>query len=140
MDWRYEGDPRRQALRDYYGKITRLRRDTPVLRRGSFTTLATEGEATPVARELDGKLAVALFNAGTTPVTLTLSQDGRCRLWPGPGRRWCSRSRWARRLFPRAAGASFAHRRQAGSARRRPADHLAGPERGDFAQLDRFGW
>ena len=30
MDWRYAGDPRRQALRDFYGKVTRLRRDLTI--------------------------------------------------------------------------------------------------------------
>ncbi len=73
MDWRYEGDPRRQALRDYYGTITRMRRDTPVLSRGSFTALNTTGKGYAFARSLDGKLALALFNAGVTPVTLTIS-------------------------------------------------------------------
>jgi cyclomaltodextrinase / maltogenic alpha-amylase / neopullulanase len=73
FDWRYSGDPRKAALRDYYGSITRLRRDTPVLSRGDFTALATQGKGYAFARDLDGKLAVSLFNAGPTPVTLTLS-------------------------------------------------------------------
>jgi cyclomaltodextrinase / maltogenic alpha-amylase / neopullulanase len=73
MDWRYEGDPRRQALRDYYGTITRMRRDTPVLSRGAFTALNTTGKGYAFARSLDGKLALAMFNAGATPVTMTIS-------------------------------------------------------------------
>ncbi len=75
FDWRYTGDPRRVALRDYYGTITRLRRDTPVLRRGAFTTLDTQGEGYAYARNLDGNLAVVLLNAGNIPVTLQLPVD-----------------------------------------------------------------
>ena len=75
FDWRYTGDPRRVALRDYYGTITRLRRDTPVLRRGAFTTLATAGKGYAFARSLDGRVAVILLNAGNTPVTLELPVD-----------------------------------------------------------------
>ena len=101
-----EGDPRRQALRDYYGKITRLRRDTPVLRRGSFTTLATSGRGLAIAREWDGQLAVSLFNAGTTPVTITLSQK-QLRDLAGAGADMVLEAIVGPDAFPRAAGASF---------------------------------
>ncbi len=106
MDWRYEGDPRRQALRDYYGTITRLRRDTPVLSRGSFTTLVTEGRGMAIARELDGKLAVSLFNAGSSPVTLTLS-EAQLRGLAGEGASLQLEAIVGPDAFPRAAGASF---------------------------------
>ena len=106
MDWRYDGDPRKQALRDYYGTITRLRRDTPVLRRGAYTTLATEGQALAVARSLDGKLAVSLFNAGTTPVTLTLSQ-AQLQALAGTGAPLVLKAAVGPEVFPRATGASF---------------------------------
>jgi len=107
FDWRYEGDPRKVALREYYGSVTRLRRDTPVLRRGEFTTLAAEGHGYAFARTLDDKLAVCLFNPGTGPVTLTLPADQiaakfndgvslRAKVIIGPEQ------------FPRATGASFA--------------------------------
>ena len=72
FDWRYTGDPRKVALRDFYGTITRLRRDTAVLSRGDFTALATNGKGYAFARDLDGKVAVSFFNAGPSPVTLTL--------------------------------------------------------------------
>ena len=75
FDWRYEGDTRKQALRDYYGQITRLRRDTPVLSRGEFRALATDGRGYAFARYRDGKLAVAVFNAGPSPVDLVLSAE-----------------------------------------------------------------
>ncbi|MCB1183210.1 hypothetical protein KDM41_07240, partial [bacterium] len=107
FDWRYEGDPRKVALREYYGKITRLRRDTEVLRRGSFTTLATVGKGLATARELDGKLAVSLFNAGTTPVELTLSQAELRRL-AGDGAVMVLEAVVGPDSFPRAAGGSFA--------------------------------
>ncbi len=106
MDWRYDGDPRRKALRDFYGKVTRLRRDTPVLRRGSFTALQTSGKGYLVARELDGKLAVAAFNAGTTPVSLTLSQAVLKDL-AGAGAPLVLHAEVGPDLFPQAAGASF---------------------------------
>ncbi|MBK7187384.1 MAG: hypothetical protein IPH86_01470 [bacterium] len=106
MDWRYAGDPRRQALRDFYGKVTRLRRDTAVLKRGSFTALETNGKGYLVARELDGKLAVAAFNAGQSPVTLTLSQAALKDL-AGAGATLVLRAEVGPDLFPQAAGASF---------------------------------
>ncbi len=46
-----------------------------MLRRGSFTALQTSGKGYLIARELDGKLAVAAFNPGASPVTLTVSRD-----------------------------------------------------------------
>ncbi len=107
MDWRYEGDPRRQALRDYYGKITRLRRDTPVLSRGSFTTLVADGRALAVARELDGKLALSLFNAGSTPATFTVAQADLQALC-GDGAVLVLKAIVGPDAFPRATGASFA--------------------------------
>ncbi|MBK8166880.1 MAG: hypothetical protein IPK64_13135 [bacterium] len=106
MDWRYAGDPRRQALRDFYGKITRLRRDTPVLRRGSFTALETSGKGYLVVRELDGKLAVAAFNAGQSPVTLTLSQAALKEL-AGAGATLVLKAEVGPDLFPRSEGGSF---------------------------------
>lgn len=106
MDWRYEGDPRRVALRAFYGTITRLRRDTPVLRQGSFTALETSGKGYLVARELDGKLAVAAFNAGQSPVTLTLSQAALLEL-AGAGAPLVLRAEVGPEQFPRAEGGSF---------------------------------
>jgi cyclomaltodextrinase / maltogenic alpha-amylase / neopullulanase len=75
MDWRYEGDPRRKALHDYYATIGTLRRDTKVLKRGSFVTLATEGKGYVYARVLDGELAVVFLNAGQSPVRVTLPAE-----------------------------------------------------------------
>ncbi len=75
FDWRYAGDPRRAALRDYYGRITRLRRDTPVLSRGKFTALATAGMGYAYARSLDGRLAVVALNPGNAPVDLVLPAE-----------------------------------------------------------------
>ena len=106
MDWRYEGDPRKQALRDYYGRITRLRRDNKVLSRGSFTTLAATGKTLVTARELDGKLAVSLFNTGGSPVTVTLSRD-ELRALAGDGADLKLKVQVGPEVFPRAAGASF---------------------------------
>ncbi len=106
FDWRYEGDPRKVALRDFYGRITRFRRDHAVLADGDFNTLLTEGMVYGFARTLDRQLAVALFNAGPTPATITLKSedlrvllpDGaplRCQVVVGPER------------FPQAGGASL---------------------------------
>jgi len=74
MDWRYEGDPRRQALRDYYGKIGRLRRDSEVLQHGQFVTLSTSGKCYAFARILEDKVAVVMLNAGSVPVTLEVDE------------------------------------------------------------------
>jgi glycosidase len=106
MDWRYEGDPRKAELRDYYGTITRLRRDTPVLSRGSFTTLATSGKGYVFARELDGKLAISAFNAGPSPVTLTLTSEALQGLTK-PGAEMVFDVQVGPDAFPRATGGSF---------------------------------
>ena len=105
FDWRYEGDPRRAALRDYYGHITRLRRDTPVLGRGSFTALATQGHGYAFARALDGKLAVVLMNAGASPVTLELPADQLAKLAAGGSLKM--KVELGFDSFPRSAGGSF---------------------------------
>jgi cyclomaltodextrinase len=106
MNWRYEGDPRKVALRDYYGQITRLRRDNKVLSRGSFTTLAAQGKTLVTARELDGKLAVSLFNAGGSSVVITLSQE-ELRELAGKDADLELKVMVGPEHFPRAAGASF---------------------------------
>jgi cyclomaltodextrinase len=105
FDWRYEGDPRKVAVRDYYGRITRLRRDTPVLSRGSFNALATEGRGYAYARVLDGKVAIVALNAGTAPVTLTLPAAEVARLAGQGGTRFTVEV--GPDAFPRAAGASL---------------------------------
>ncbi len=105
FDWRYEGDPRKVAVRDYYGRITRLRRDTPVLSRGSFTALATEGRAYAYARALDGKLAVVVLNAGTSPVTMTLSASDLSALAAGGSSTLTVEV--GPEVFPRSGGASL---------------------------------
>lgn len=105
FDWRYEGDPRKVAVRDYYGRITRLRRDTPVLSRGSFNALATDGRGYAYARVLDGKMAVVALNAGTSPVTLTLPAAEVARLAGQGGTTFTVEV--GPEVFPRAAGASL---------------------------------
>ncbi|MBC8426838.1 hypothetical protein H8E07_22215, partial [bacterium] len=75
MDWAYEQDADKVALRDFYGTITRYRRDHQVLSRGDFVTMIAEGRTYGFARVLDGKSAVSLFNADTRPVTFTLEGD-----------------------------------------------------------------
>jgi len=107
MDWKYEGDPRKVALRDYYGTITRLRRDTPVLRRGSFTALAAEGKGYVYARELEGRMAICAVNAGPSPVTLVLSAQDVQNLTL-PGAEMVFDVEVGPEVFPRATGASFA--------------------------------
>jgi len=105
FDWRYTGDPRKTALRDYYGAITRLRRDTPVLSRGAFTTLATERKGYAFARSQGGDLAVVLLNAGSTPVTMTLPGDLLDRLTDPQGLEMTVVV--GPEVFPRATGAPF---------------------------------
>jgi len=106
MDWGYEGDPRRKELRDYYGKITRLRRDTPVLSRGSFSAVVTEGRGYVFVRELAGKMAVSAFNAGPSPVTMTLSSETLQGL-TAAGAEMVFEVQVGPEVFPRATGSSF---------------------------------
>ncbi len=105
FDWRYSGDPRRASLREYYGTITRLRRDTPVLRRGAFTTLATQGKGFAFARSLDDNLAVVLLNAGNSPVNFELPVETLLALVPGQVLDLTAVV--GPEVFPRAVGASF---------------------------------
>ena len=55
------------ALLDFYRQATRLRHRHPVLRTGSFETLQAEGETYAFRRQLDGQLAVAIFNTAAEP-------------------------------------------------------------------------
>ncbi|MBK6898976.1 MAG: hypothetical protein IPH09_06810 [bacterium] len=85
FDWRYENDPRKAQLRDYYGTITRFRRDHQVLARGEFATLAAEGPLYAFARRLGTKGAVVLLNNGPQPVTLTLTAAQLAAALPAGG-------------------------------------------------------
>ncbi|MBK9302391.1 MAG: hypothetical protein IPM94_00395 [bacterium] len=85
FDWRYENDPRKAKLRDYYGTITRFRRDHQVLARGEFATLAAEGPLYAFARRLGTKGAVVLLNNGPQPVTLTLTAAQLAAALPAGG-------------------------------------------------------
>ncbi|MBU1695165.1 MAG: hypothetical protein KKC51_14540, partial [Verrucomicrobia bacterium] len=82
FEWRFEGDPRKVALREFYGTITRFRRDHEVMRRGEFTTLAAEGSAYAFARTLGQEVVVAVFNAGPAPATLLLAGESIRALLP----------------------------------------------------------
>ncbi|MFH1843316.1 MAG: alpha-amylase family glycosyl hydrolase [bacterium] len=82
FEWRYEDNPRQVELRDYYGAITRFRRDNEVLRRGDFSSLIMQGQAYGFARTLGERAVLALFNAGTTPVEVNLDSDRIAALLP----------------------------------------------------------
>jgi cyclomaltodextrinase / maltogenic alpha-amylase / neopullulanase len=89
FDWRYEGDPRRVTLRDYYGTITRYRRDNPaVLAHGDFVTLAAEGPLYAFARSADEGDVVVALNAGPRAVTFEMPAGavtaGRYEVIAGP--------------------------------------------------------
>ncbi|MBT4291860.1 hypothetical protein HOD41_04155, partial [bacterium] len=64
MDWNYEADNRKVELREYYGRITRFRRDHKVLSLGDFQTVITDGKLYGYARRLDADCAFTLLNAG----------------------------------------------------------------------------
>ncbi len=83
FDWRYEGDPRRVAVRDFYRTMVRLRRATPALQHGRFTTLASQGTGYAFARTLGDQAVVALFNGGGAPATVTLAAADLAGLLPG---------------------------------------------------------
>ena len=85
MDWNYVNDPRKVALRDFYGTITRFRRDNQVLSRGDVLTVQAQGKALAMARRLDTKCALSLFNAGPQPVTFTLGADDIAAMLPAGG-------------------------------------------------------
>jgi glycosidase len=107
MDWRYENDPRKTELREFFGTIGRMRRDTEVLRRGSFHALATQGKTYLYARVLDGAIAVGAINAGPSPETVTLSLADLQAL-AGSGADVVFEVMVGPDAFPRAAGASIA--------------------------------
>jgi len=75
MDWNYTDDARKVALRDYYGTITRYRRDSQVLSRGDYRTVQANGRTLAFARTLGSKAVVSLFNTAPQAVTMTLTAD-----------------------------------------------------------------
>ena len=85
MDWNYTHDPKKVALRDYYGAITRFRRDSKVLSRGDVSTVFAQGKALAMARRLDTKCALSLFNAAPQPATITLTADDIAAMIPEGG-------------------------------------------------------
>jgi cyclomaltodextrinase len=107
FDWRYEGDPRKAALRGYYGEITRFRRGNTVLSRGDFVTLVTEGMAYAYARTEADKVAVALFNAGPSAMTLSFGAD-EIAAWLPEGAANVFKVIIGPESFPQASGGSLA--------------------------------
>jgi glycosidase len=75
MDWNYEADNRKVELREYYGRITRYRRDHKVLSLGDFQTVITDGKLYGYARRLDADCAFTLLNAGSQAVTVDLTPE-----------------------------------------------------------------
>lgn len=106
FDWRYEGDPRRVALRDYYRALGQTRRATPALSRGTFQTVATVDQGYAFARVHEGKAALALFNAGASAVTLTLDPAAVAGLPGGAGRAF--KVAVGTEKFPQAGGGALA--------------------------------
>jgi len=106
FDWRYEGDPRKVALRDFYRTVAQLRRATPALQHGRFTTLATEGTGYAFARTLGDQAVVAVFNGGAAPATVTLRPEDLSALVPGRAAQKLTVAVGPER-FPQAAGASL---------------------------------
>jgi cyclomaltodextrinase len=89
MDWRYADDARKARLREYYGAITRYRRDNAgVLAHGDFVTLAAEGPLYAFARTSGHGDVVVLLNAGPRAVTFDLPAgavtSGRYEVIAGP--------------------------------------------------------
>jgi hypothetical protein len=85
MEWDYESDAGRVALRDYYGTITRFRRDSKVLSRGDYRTIQTNGKTLAFARTLETKAVVALFNTSKQAVTMVLTADELAAALPEGG-------------------------------------------------------
>ena len=75
MDWRYTDDAAKTALRDYYGSITRFRRDHQVLSRGDVVTLFAQGKTLVMARVLGGEVVLSAYNAGPQAAVVELSAE-----------------------------------------------------------------
>ncbi len=64
-----------EALLDYHRAATGLRRAQPVLRHGTYRTLAAAGNAMAYGRFADDAAAVIVLNADDAPARLELAAD-----------------------------------------------------------------
>jgi glycosidase len=73
FNWLYTNDPEKVALREFYQKLIRLRRNNPVLIYGDFKTIWVEGLVYAYSRiDLEQEILVALNNSDRSNV-LTLN-------------------------------------------------------------------
>ena len=61
-----------EALREDVSALFIARRDTPSLRRGSFSIVEATDDTLVIERALDQSLAYAVFNQGSTPLSLSI--------------------------------------------------------------------
>ena len=70
MIWQ-PGNINRQTY-DYARKLARLRKNSSALRRGTFTSLYTDGKGYAFARQHENETIIVALNAGHEPITLDL--------------------------------------------------------------------
>jgi len=97
FDWRYEKDPRKKALREFYGLLGKFRRDHDVLKHGEFVSVLAQGRVYGYARRLGDQVVLVLLNAGPRTETVTVTPEmvaeflpegasGKLRVLVGPER------------------------------------------------------
>jgi len=76
FDWRWEGDPARAALHDWYRTLIHIRRSRPELSRGEYHTLLAEGRVLAYRRQLEAQASVVVINNEAAPREVALPLHG----------------------------------------------------------------
>jgi hypothetical protein len=79
FDWRWEGDPARAALHDWYRTLIHIRRSRPELSRGGISHAAGRGPGAGLSRQLEAQASVVVINNEAAPreVALPCTAAGR---------------------------------------------------------------
>ncbi len=97
-----------EGLRDHFRRCIRLRREHPVLRRGTVERLAAHGSVYAFARRLDGETLRVALNAGEADAQVTLPASGAALRDLLSGREWPVVDGAARLSLPPLSGAVLA--------------------------------
>jgi glycosidase len=70
--WTWRDEPERVEVHDHVSRLTEVRRANPLFSRGGFETILAEGKVFAYRRDLDGKVAYVVLNAGTEEARATV--------------------------------------------------------------------
>ncbi|MBU1699146.1 MAG: alpha amylase N-terminal ig-like domain-containing protein [Candidatus Eisenbacteria bacterium] len=81
--WKYAEEGRRVILRDHYQKLIKIRRNLPVLRRGSFSTILAEGQTLAYLRSDPDALILVVLNNADKMIEVSIPLGGIDRIKTG---------------------------------------------------------